>query len=158
MSFVHIPTTWAALRVLLGTYSFIAPFVTASISGGFHTPKVNRNEWWPIGSAFFNLPLLPLFREKLREDEGSGAPHQSIHREREWRGSEEEKVWEARFSQGESQQRSTHTRTHVHVRRGRITPIYLARQQPASVCTALTPAQPNCYWSFSSHVRCCLCV
>lgn len=57
-------------------------------------------------------------------------------------------MWEARFSQGESQQRSTHTRTHVHVRRGRITPIYLARQQPASVCTALTPAQPNLLLEF----------
>ena len=52
--------------------------------------------------------------------------------------------------------------THTHTHRGRITLIYLARQQLASVCSVLTPVQPGCYWSFSSPSFCylfvCVCV
>lgn len=52
-----------------------------------------------------------------------------------------------------SPSRNTHTHTHMH--RGRITLIYLARQQLASVCSALTPVQPKSYWGFSSMSLCC---
>lgn len=105
-------------------------------------------------SDFFSRRLLPLFREKVREDEvNSGC---SSITEREWCTSEEVKVQEAWFSQGESHQEYTHT----HAQRKKAL-IYLACQQLASMCSLLTPEQEFCYWSFSLHActgcvrRCC---
>lgn len=104
-------------------------------------------------SAFFIFPHLPLFREKFREDGGeSGCSSILPQRERDG----VVRKWRCRrlgLAKG-SPSRNTHTHTH----RGRITLIYLARQQLASVCSVLTPVQPSCYWSFSSPSFCCLSV
>lgn len=138
-----------------GTYSFIALFVTASISGFFFTLprwKGMNDGQQPQLSSFFLFSLCSV--RKSGRMEGSQAAHQSFHRERESDGVL--RKWRCRrlgLAKG-SPSRNTHTHTH----RGRITLIYLARQQLASVCSVLTPAQPNCYWSFSSPWFCCVCV
>lgn len=140
-----------------GPYSFIALFVTASILGFFTLPRWRGMNDGRQDSAFFIFPHLPLFREKVREDGGeSGCSSILPQRERDG----VVRKWRCRrlgLAKG-SPSRNTHTHTH----RGRITLIYLARQQLASVCSVLTPVQPGCYWSFSSPSFCylfvCVCV
>lgn len=114
-------------------------------------------------SSFFLFPPLRL-REKVWEDEGevrllinpSAGPERASDGDlRKWR------CRKAEFSQGEFQQGYMHslTHTHTHTRaRGRITLIFLARQQLGSVCIALTPAKPNLLLGFLCPHLAVLCV
>ena len=103
-------------------------------------------------SAVVILPLLPPFSEKRGRTEESWAVHQSSHteieREREWDGVlRKRRCRRLGLAEGSP---SRNIYTHARIHRGRITLIYLVRQQLASVFSVLTPALHQYYCSFSS--------
>lgn len=84
----------------------------------FYTPKVKRSEWWLTDSAFLILPLLLLFREKVREDGGKSA-RSSIPPQGERESDGDGRKWRCRrlgLAKG-SPSRNTHTHLRTHTQR-----------------------------------------